>query len=162
MLVSCTLSKEKSTIEIYGYKLGDTLTNEFKVTKVQDFPFSRAVLIKDERVEISLINNNITSITFEELTQKEHDSIKKMVSEKMKSEPKYYKGETPYNVKIEGEIFYWKDTIIGTEVSLGRNPKKDTVFSYLSVHNHILSDSLLDVYVPDLDTTIIIIEDFED
>ena len=67
LLYACVTSGTKDQLEIYGYKLGDTLTNEFEIIKVQDFPFSRAILIKDKRVEVSLVNNHITAITYKKI-----------------------------------------------------------------------------------------------
>jgi len=161
LLLGCVSSEKKSGLSFYGYKLGDTLTSEFKVTKVQDFPFSRAILIKDKRVEVSLINNRITTFTIDSLSDKEHSNYKNIITTKMDLTPVHYKGETPYNVKIDGEVFYWHDTIKGTEVLLGRNPKDSIVFSHLSVYNHKISDSLLNIYAPNTDTIEYEIIEFE-
>lgn len=161
-LFACVSSKQKDGLKIYGYEIGDTLTNEFEITKVQDYPFRRAKFIEDRRFEVSLIDKYISAITFEELTQKEHDYYKKMISGAMKFEPEYFNGVSPYDVKIEGEIFYWNNTKTGISVKLGRNPKKDTVLSYLSIYNHNFSDSLLNVFVPNIDTVDYEIMDIED
>lgn len=152
LLFACAASGTSDQLEIYGYKLGDTLTNEFEITKVQDFPFSRAILIKDKRVEVSLVNNHIIGITYEKLYPKEHADLENMITEAMSFAPKYYNGTTPFNVKVEGEVFYWHDTINGTEVLLGRNPQNDTVLSTLSIYNQKAFDSLINLYVPDFDT----------
>jgi hypothetical protein len=152
LLTGCLSSERNDDLLFYGYKLGDTLTSEFKVIKVQDFPFSRASLIKDKRIEVSLINNKITSISIDSLTSKEHSNYKNTITTKMDLPPVLYKGETPYNVKINGEVFYWHDTLKGIEVLLGRNPKDSIVFSHLTVYNQKLSDSLLNIYAPNTDT----------
>lgn len=148
LLYACLSTEKEDRLEIYGYALGDTLTNEFEIVKVQDFPFSRAILIKDKRVEVSLVNNNITAIHFENLIQKEQIDLKEMISKEMESDPEYYNGETPFNVKITGEVFYWHDNVKGTEVLLG----KDIELGHLAIYNHKISDSLINTYAPDIDT----------
>jgi hypothetical protein len=153
LFLSCTSKTQKRNFEIYGFTLGDTLTNEFKVIKEQDYPFSRAELIRDRRVEVSLIDKYITAITFDNLAKKEYVDLKKIISVQTKLEPNYYEGVTPYNVKIKGDVFYWHDTITGVEVLLSRNFQADTSFNHLSVYNQKLSDSLLKKFIPVADTS---------
>ena len=67
-----TTSTHNNRIKIYDYGIGDSLTNEFEIIKVQDFPFSRAKYKKDNRFKVNLINNYITELTFSKLTPNEH------------------------------------------------------------------------------------------
>lgn len=152
LLISCESTSEVEKIEIYGYSVGDTLTDEFRITKVFDFPFRYAVLIKDRRVEVSVINKNISGIRMDSITPKEHIAFIKMFSNMMNSAPKYYRGNTPYNLRVEGEGYFWKDKIGGTEIYLCRDTKKDTLISYLSIININVSDSLKNIYMPNIDT----------
>jgi hypothetical protein len=140
---ACTSIEETHKIQIYDYSIGDTLSADFEITLVQDFPFSRAVLLKDSRFEVHLINNYISSMWFYDLTSNEHSEFEEYVTNQLGFTPKYYKDSTPFNIKIKGALYYWKDTVTGITVMLGRDTSKDTNYSYLSVYNSAYSDSLI-------------------
>lgn len=160
-LIGCSPNVEPGEIEIYGYRIGDTLSDKFEVVMVQDYPFSRAVLIDDNRYEVSLIDNFITTIHLSKLNKKEYLEFKKEVIKMIGFTPEFYDKDTPYDVKINGDMFYWNDTITGTEVILGRSTKEKDAMNYLSVYNRRISDSLLNIYASDVDTCSYVITDIE-
>jgi len=160
-LIGCTTNPKPGEMKIYGYSIGDTLSDEFEIIKEQDYPFSRAILINDNRYEVSLIDKYISTIHISELDQKEYLDFKKKVTKMIGINPEFYDSNTPYDVKIQGDMFYWNDTTTGFEVVLGRSSKEMGRTRYLSVYNSSISDSLLNIYASDVDTSNYEITDFK-
>jgi hypothetical protein len=151
-LNGCSTNVEPGEIKIYGYSIGDTLSDKFEVVMRQDYPFSRAVLIDDNRYEVSLIDDFISAIHLSKLSEKEYQEYKKKVIKMIGFDPEFYDKDTPYGVKINGDMFYWNDKLTGNEVVLGRSSNEKDSVSYLSVYNRNISDYLLNIYAPEIDT----------
>lgn len=151
VLISCN-NEVSDRIQINGYGTTDSLTIDFKrIDKYIDRPFGRALLVEDQRFEVSTIDKFIISIHYSPLTDSEHKLIREQIIRLLNSEPIHNKGITHSGIKIIGDELFWRDSISGDEISIGIDYRKDSAYS-VSIYNSKVADSLSWIYIPDYDT----------
>lgn len=156
-IVSCK-QYDDSRLNIYGYAISDSLSNDFALIDTGSFHSSaRAQYIDDSRYEVATINNIIYSMTFSSVSKDEYLSIKKRIAELIASPPIHSRGITRSGVKIVGDELFWFDSVSADEIVIGIDYRKDSSY-FVWIHNSILQDSLLWLYVPNYDTTDIELE----
>ena len=112
ILNSCKEYKINDKLKVYGYSLGDSITDEFTITKEYGQYFSSAKYNKDTLFEIYTVGNQI-SLYY--LTLQEKDFLKAISTiRKNLGEPtNHYIGDTISGVKLKHSIeyFLWYDTL---------------------------------------------------
>lgn len=151
VLFSCSCVYQGQEISVYGYEIGDSLTNEFTLLDSSRSIYHRAIYIDDNRFEIALIDKYIYMMNFSGLDSKERAHYEKLISDDLKTKPEFFTGENQFNLKIEGEPLYWIDNKTKTEYMLTSDLKPKTSGYSLFIMNKELSDSLLEINVSDPD-----------
>jgi len=141
LISSCQKQLFDKELEINGYNIGDTLTNDFKVIKEYGTYFKEAELKKDKRISVTTFNQHIIGIYFSPISESEYRLIKEKIEKKLKKKAVHYIGQTHDGVKVRAEEFYWQDSITMNQFSIGVNNRPDSIYS-LSIHNERISDSL--------------------
>ncbi|MGE0090628.1 MAG: hypothetical protein AB7S50_14240 [Bacteroidales bacterium] len=149
LLNSCIEDRINEKLEIYGYSIGDTITDEFKITDQHGEFYSFAVYRKDTLVEISTIKNHINYFSLS-LQEKEFKGTIKKIEGILGKSNVYYIGDTIRNIKLNHliEYYLWYDSISNNSIEAYvniNNPSQNT----FSLFNDTISESLKKRFIPD-------------
>ncbi|MFZ7133391.1 MAG: hypothetical protein ACOWWR_13645 [Eubacteriales bacterium] len=153
-ILSCKSRLLTSDLTIYGYSLGDSLSNDYEITDRYGEYFEIAELINDKRVNVSTIKEHITYFTITLTSEKQFEKVKKQLENHFNSNLVHLIGETKYGVKLDGEEFFIIDSLSKTEYSLLRNFKSNTCS--FSIYNEEISDSISIKFIPDFENVEVI------
>ena len=142
MFSACNNDESNCRYKVYGYYIGDTIDNNFEITKIQDYPWSRAIYKKDERLEVWLIYNHISSLSLRNISASEKPFSVSFITNEICNNYKHQINETEGGLPINGETFYWYDSVHYDKVSLHKFWKQDTLFFNLTMSNDSISRKL--------------------
>lgn len=162
LFISCRTDLHNDRINIYSYSVGDTITGEFEVKDTMDLSLKLAEYKPDNRFKVTVVNNHIYKMWFSKLNKTEHKNNIKNISSVLNIQPEYLKGHTLEGVKINGEVFYWKDSLSGDLITLARDTGAVNVFSILTVNNEEILRELTEEYIPKNDSVDFKFEIFEE
>jgi hypothetical protein len=138
---SCNSRIVDQDLNVFGYKLGDSISSDFRIIESFGEYYNHYEMINESRFMASTIRNRIDGIYLSKLTYSEFQDIKNVIEEKLGFEPIHNKGETHTGLKIIGEEYYWNDSITEMEYSIGVSEKMDSNYSF-SIINRLIIDSL--------------------
>ncbi len=103
---------------LHGYSVGDTITDEFKLSKNFGPYFSSFKFHKDSTLEVHTIGNHISSFYYH-LSRPKYEKSLNILKDKLGAPSIYYIGDTIYGVKLKHNIerFIWIDKSNYTEYS---------------------------------------------
>ena len=162
LFISCKTDWSNDRVNIYGYSIGDTITGEFEVKDTMDLSLKLAEYKSDNRFKVTIVNNHIYKMWFSKLDKTEHNNNVKNITKTLNVQPEYLKGYTPEGIKINGEVFYWRDSLSGDLITLARDTDSNNVFSILTVNNEEILKKLTEEYIPKKDSADIKFETFEE
>ena len=106
LIIPCKSQLLDDNLNVYGYALGDTLTNEFDITERYGEYFEIAEYINDRRVNVSTIKSHITYFTITLTSKKQFTEVKQKLEDHFNSKLIHLTGETKTGVKLKGEEFH--------------------------------------------------------
>ena len=117
LIPRCMNENSKDGIKLLGVSLGDELSDSFEIVKKMDYPYLRARLVNDHRLQVSLIDSVVYSIEFYKLsTQEFKDLFSETKSLFKNTRPISNKDGYPYLEDFEREFYIWIDTVSGLNV----------------------------------------------
>ena len=150
-LNSCIENRINENLEIYGYSIGDTITEEFKITHKYGEYFSDAIFKKDTLVEIYTIGKQINTFTLN-LSETEFNETIKRVEFILGKPIVYYIGDTIRKIKLNHSIeyFLWNDSITNKSIEAYLNMNYSRK-GYVRFSNDSISEILLRKHILDYD-----------
>ncbi len=126
-----------------GYSIGDTITNEFILSKKLGPYFSIFKLYNDSAFKVHTVGNHISAIYFSYPKHRYEKSLA-ILKENLDTPKIYYIGDTITGVKLKHNIerYVWIDKINNTEYDAYLN--LDSIQQgFISITNDTISESLM-------------------
>ena len=142
VFVSCKSKMFNDNLEIYGYMVGDTLTEEFNIIKTFGPYYKLAKYIYDSSFAVYTIGNHISSMHLL-IKDKDFENIIKRIKNNLGQSTNHYTGDTIFGIKLKHkvEFYYWYDPLTQNKYSTIKNLDKNNV-NNLEITNNSIVESL--------------------
>jgi hypothetical protein len=147
--ISCKNELINERFEVFGYSIGDSISNDFIIEKEYGLNFKSLIYKKDTLIKVSTIGNHISYFHIKQPEKSYYSTIEKI--NKTFGRPVInYVGDTIYGVKLNHRIEYnlWFDTLTFNQIQTTIKIKNSKFYN-IEITNDSIVEILKKKYIKD-------------